>query len=216
VVIFFTVFVVGIFYCLDALHGERRDRSILFWKSLPVSDTTTVLAKLCIPLVVLPAFAFPIIITAQVLMLLESNAILLAHHMSPMSYAQYPFLHHTVILLYGFVALALWHVPIYAWLLLVSGWAKRATFLWAFLPFAVTAVAERITAGTSHFGKWIQYRVMGHAALAFNMKPNAVVDSLSQLTPGRYLVTPGLWTGLIFGGICLGATVWLRRYREPI
>src|ERR1700694_1258370 len=40
----FTVFIVGVFYCLDALHGERRDRSILFWKSLPVSDLTTVLS----------------------------------------------------------------------------------------------------------------------------------------------------------------------------
>ena len=43
-------FLVGIFYSLDALHGERRDRSILFWKSLPVSDLTTVLAKASVPL----------------------------------------------------------------------------------------------------------------------------------------------------------------------
>src|SRR5260370_42562485 len=50
----FIVFIVGVFYCLDALHGERRDRSILFWKSLPVSDLTTVLSKVTIPLVVLP------------------------------------------------------------------------------------------------------------------------------------------------------------------
>src|SRR5438067_889731 len=37
----FTAFIVGVFYCLDALHGERRDRSVLFWKSVPVSDLTT-------------------------------------------------------------------------------------------------------------------------------------------------------------------------------
>ena len=48
------VFIVGIFYCLDALHGERRDRSILFWKSLPVSDLTTVLSKVFVPLAILP------------------------------------------------------------------------------------------------------------------------------------------------------------------
>src|SRR4029077_929947 len=42
-VLIFTAFIVGVFYCLDALYGERRDRSILFWKSLPVSDLTTVL-----------------------------------------------------------------------------------------------------------------------------------------------------------------------------
>ena len=56
----FIVFIVGVFYCLDALHGERRDRSILFWKSLPVSDRTTVLSKASIPLVVLPLLTFTI------------------------------------------------------------------------------------------------------------------------------------------------------------
>ena len=55
-----TTLIVGGFYCLDALHGERRDRSILFWKSLPVSDLTTVLSKMTIPLVVLPLVAFAI------------------------------------------------------------------------------------------------------------------------------------------------------------
>ena len=59
--IMFTVFIVGIFYCLDALHGERRDRSILFWKSLPVSDLTTVLSKVFVPLVILPVLTFAII-----------------------------------------------------------------------------------------------------------------------------------------------------------
>ena len=47
-----TTMLVNVFYCADALYGERRDRSILFWKSLPVSDLTTVLAKASIPLVV--------------------------------------------------------------------------------------------------------------------------------------------------------------------
>ena len=58
----FTAFIVGVFYCLDALHGERRDRSILFWKSLPVSDLTTVLSKVIIPLVILPLVTFAIIV----------------------------------------------------------------------------------------------------------------------------------------------------------
>src|SRR5207237_5754552 len=53
-----TMFIVAIFYCLDALHGERRDRSILFWKSMPVSDVTTVLSKVAVPLLVLPLITF--------------------------------------------------------------------------------------------------------------------------------------------------------------
>ena len=57
-IIILTAFVVGVFYCLDALYGERRERSILFWKSLPVSDLTTVLSKATIPLVILPLTIF--------------------------------------------------------------------------------------------------------------------------------------------------------------
>src|ERR1700674_4966271 len=73
-----TTFIVTLFYCLDALHGERRDRSILFWKSLPVSDLTTVLSKASIPLMVLPLLTFAIIVATQWIMLLLSSAVLLA------------------------------------------------------------------------------------------------------------------------------------------
>src|SRR5262244_1899657 len=77
----FTAFIVGVFYCLDALHGERRDRSILFWKSLPVSDLTTLLSKATIPLVVLPLVTFAIIIATQFVMLLWTSVLLLTHGM---------------------------------------------------------------------------------------------------------------------------------------
>src|SRR3989454_9500196 len=74
----FIVFIVGVFYCLDALYGERRDRSILFWKSLPASDLTTVLSKATIPLVILPLVTFTIIVATQFVMLLWSSVVLLA------------------------------------------------------------------------------------------------------------------------------------------
>src|SRR5438445_8990900 len=77
-----TTFVVAVFYCLDALHGERRDRSILFWKSLPVSDLTTVLSKASIPLVVLPLLTFAITVVTQWIMLLLSTAVLLGSGLS--------------------------------------------------------------------------------------------------------------------------------------
>src|SRR5260370_36252556 len=72
-----TGFIVGVFYALDALYGERRDRSILFWKSLPVSDRTTVLAKITIPLVIVPLVSFAIAVVTQWIMLLLSSAVLL-------------------------------------------------------------------------------------------------------------------------------------------
>src|SRR5512132_415709 len=70
IMLILTAFIVGVFYCLDALYGERRDRSILFWKSLPVSDLTTLLSKATIPLAVLPLVTFGIIVATQFVMLL--------------------------------------------------------------------------------------------------------------------------------------------------
>jgi ABC-2 type transport system permease protein len=217
-----TAFLVALFYCLDALHGERRDRSILFWKSLPVSDRTTVLSKTTIPLVVLPLIAFAIIVCVQLIILVMSSVVLLVHGVSPATtWTNVPFFQNWIVLLYGLIALSLWHAPIYGWLLLVSAWARRATFLWAVLPFLAIGVFERITFGTTYFAALIKHRFMSLGAEAFAFQshsPNSMptIDSLAQLTPGTFLTSPGLWLGLLFGAICLTAAVRLRRYRGPI
>ena len=215
----FVVFIVGVFYCLDALHGERRDRSILFWKSLPVSDLTTVLSKAIIPLAVLPAIAFTIIVCVHIVMLLVSSVNLLVHGMNPATtWAHFPVFQNWLVLLYGLLAIALWHAPIYAWLLLVSSWARRATFLWAVVPFIAIQIFEKITFGTSYFAKLLQARLMGFApnAFSFHGGDHPTIDSLAQLTPGRYLSSPGLWLGLLFAAAFVAAAVRLRRYRGPI
>src|SRR6266704_3957865 len=169
----FIVFIVGVFYCLDALHSERRDRSIQFWKSLPVSDLTTVLSKAIIPLVVLPLVAFAIIVCVHLIMVLETSVNLITHGMSPATtWAHVPFFQSWLVLLYGLVALALWHAPIYGWLLLVSGWARRAIFLWAVLPFIAIEILEKIAFNTSYFGSMLKYRLVGGMAEAFAHKPH--------------------------------------------
>src|SRR5467141_1476045 len=215
----FIVFIVGVFYCLDALHGERRDRSILFWKSLPVSDLTTVLSKITIPLVILPVIAFALVVCVQVIMLLISSVNLLAHGVSPATtFAHFPVFQNWLVMLYGLIAIALWHAPIYGWLLLVSGWARRATFLWAVLPLIVIQIFEKITFNTSYFGKMLQHRLMGFAphAFGFHGEGHPTIDSLVQLTPGRYLGSAGLWLGLLVAAAFLFAAVRLRRYRGPL
>src|SRR6266699_4411406 len=215
----FTAFIVGVFYCLDALHGERRDRSILFWKSLPVSDLTTLLSKATIPLAALPLVTFAIIVATQFVMLLWTSVLLITHGMNPGStWTNFNLFQQSLILLYGLVAIALWHAPIYGWALLVSGWARRATFLWAVVPFLAIGFFEKISFGTSHFAALVKDRVFGFAphAFAFEMHRSAAIDSLVQLTPGEYLSTPGLWLGLIFAAVFVAAAIRLRRYRGPI
>src|SRR5881392_3191341 len=155
----FIVFIVGVFYCLDALHSERRDRSILFWKSLPVSDLTTVLSKATIPLVVLPVIIFAVIVLVQFLMLLWSSAVLLSSGLAATTWTRFNLFQQSLILLYSLIVIALWHAPIYGWALLVSGWARRATFLWAALPLIAIGFFEKITFGTSHFALMLKHRV---------------------------------------------------------
>jgi ABC-2 type transport system permease protein len=215
IMLILTAFIVGVFYCLDALYGERRDRSILFWKSLPVSDRTALLSKATIPLLVLPLVTFAVVVATQLVMLLWTTVLLIGHGMSPASTWTYvPLFQNSFILLYGLAAIALWHAPIYGWALLVSGWARRATFLWAILPFLAIAFFERITFGTSHFASILKDRLMGFApnAFAFNMHS---VDC-PRLTPGAYLSSPGLWLGLLVATVFIVAAIRLRRYRGPL
>src|SRR4051812_12304146 len=214
-----TAFLVGVFYCLDALYGERRDRSILFWKSLPVSDRTTVLAKAAIPLVILPLFSYVLILVTQLLILILSTIALLG---SPANlaalYDKLKFFQLSAALLYAMVAIALWHAPVYCWLLLVSGWAKRATFLWAVMPFLAIGLFVKIAFGTSAFFTFLGNRLTGwfHKAFLAPVKGAPHLDPLASLTPGNLLTAPELWFGLLFAAICLAATVRMRRYREPI
>ena len=212
-----TSILVSVFYCLDALHGERRDRSILFWKSLPVSDLTTVLAKASIPLVVLPLLVFAIIVAVQWLMLLVSSAVLLASGQSVAAFwTKLSFFRMSLLMLYHLLtAHALWPFPVYCWLLLVSGWARRATFLWAALPLIAIAGVEQIVFHTWHFARLVGSRLIGDTQTisAGGMFPTG---PMTHITPGIFLTSPGLWIGFAIAAAFLAAAVRLRRYQGPI
>src|SRR5712692_5173540 len=212
-----TTFIVGVFYCLDALHGERRDRSILFWKSLPVSDLTTVLSKASIPLVVLPLLTFAITVTTQGIMLLLSTVVLMGSGLSVATLSTHLSLFPmSLMLLYHLLTVhALWYAPIYGWLLLVSGWARRAVILWAALPLVAITIVEKIAFNTSHFAAMLASRLSGGSESGDFTAGIISMDPLTQLTPGKFLSSPGLWIGLAITAGFLAAAVRLRRYREP-
>jgi len=213
-----TAFIVGIFYSLDALYGERRDRSILFWKSLPVSDLTIVLSKVTIPLLILPLLSFAIAVVTQFAMLLLSTAVLLGGGLSVGTlWARASFIHMSLMLLYHILTVhGLWYAPLYGWLLLVSAWAPRAPFMWAFLPPFVIWGVEKIAFNTSYFLAMLQYRLTGPAPSTAATQGGTVMDMLSALTLAQFLSTPGLWVGLVVAAIFLAAAVRLRRNQEPI
>ncbi len=211
-----TAFLVSFFYSIDCLYGERRDRSILFWKSLPVSDLTTVLSKASIPLVVLPLFSFAVTVAIQCFMLLYSTLVVAASGQSvAMLWSKVHLFQMSSGLLFHLLTVhMLWYTPIYGWLLLVSAWARRAPFLWAVLPLAGIGIFERFTFHTTHFAALVLQRFSGpeptHAAGHDSM------SSMFSIDAATFFSAPGLWIGLVIAAIFLAAAVRLRRYREPI
>ena len=213
-----TTFVVSLFYCLDAFQSERRDRSILFWKSLPVSDLATVLSKATVPFVILPLLTVVLTAVAHGGMLLLSSAVLMANGQSAgQLWAHVSLPEMSLMLLYHMATgHVLWYAPIYGWLLLVSAWARRAPWLWAILPPLAIGVVEKIAFGSSVVGDLLANRFSGGPGGMDFTVASRMMEPLMQMTPGTFLASAGLWVGLVAAAGCVGGAVWLRRRRGPV
>jgi len=210
--------IVGLFYSVDALYGERRDRSILFWKSAPVSDLTTVLSKAVIPIVLLPLLAFAITVLTQWIMLMISSTVLLGSGQNvAMLWSRVGIAHRWPMLLFHFLCIhGLWQSPIYAWLLLISGWARRVPILWAALPPLTIGIAEKVAFNTTYFGSLIGNRFTGGSEGLAIMERSRAMDPMMLFAPLHFLVNPGLWLGMAVTAAFLAAAVRVRRCRGPI
>ena len=215
----FVGILMSIFYCSDALYSERRDRSILFWKSLPVSDWTTVLAKASIPLIVIPLITFTVAVALEWLMALLTSIALLGNGLSVARFwSELSFFQMSLLLLYHlFTAHAIWPAPVYAWLMLVSAWARRAVLLFAVLPVIVIGAVEMLLFQTSYFARMVGERVIGHIPDAA-VRPHEMfpTNPMIHLTPVQYLLDPSLWAGLLVAAAFLALAVRLRRSHGPI
>ncbi len=211
----FTTVVVGIFYCLDALYGERRDRAVLFWKSLPVSDATAVLAKASVPIVVLPVVTFAVTVAVQAVMLALAGGRLIGTGLSVWSHLSFGRM--AMDLLYHLVVIhGLWYAPFWGWMLLVSAWSRRAPLLWAALPPLAIALVERIAFDTSYFGAWLGRRLAGGPGAMTSDGGQMTLAALVPDAPVRFLLSPGLWLGLASTAVFLVVAVRLRRRRGPV
>ena len=213
-----TGFLVSIFYCVETLHGERRDRSILFWKALPVSDLTVVLSKMMIPLIIVPLITVALTIATHIVMLLLNIVILQASGIGfTLLWANLSLSTMWMMMLYHMVALhGLWFAPVYAWMLLASAWARRAAFLWAVLPPLAIAVVEKIAFNTTYFPHWMQYRFGGAPGAGAYPGSDHAMHSWASLNVGQFLFNPSLWSGLIVAVLFLFAAARIRRNRGPI
>lgn len=216
-VVMMTVVLLQLFYCLDALYGERRERSILFWKSLPVSDVTTVLAKASVPTIILPLFGLVVTIVTQLgVLLITSIVVLFSGGSVATLWGQSSMVYSTWLLGYHLVTVhTFWYAPLYCWILFVSAWARRSPIIWVvFLPLAIYA-AERLLFGTTHFADMLYSRLLGnsHATSGMGMTEMGIG---TNPTPGAFLTNPSLWIGLAVAAAFLWSAARLRRYHEPV
>ena len=144
--LFFTVVLafVVFFYLLGALYDDRKDRSILFWKSLPASDTLTVLSKLLVAMVVAPLIFWVVFILTQVVMAVIASLMVISVGENPWTLflSVVNPLKAWFLLLVSYLASSIWFLPIYGWLLLVSSFAPRIPLLFAVLPPVVFAILQ--------------------------------------------------------------------------
>lgn len=217
-------------YLSGALYGERRDRSVLFWKSLPVTDTATVLSKFITASLVIPAFALSAILIAALLISVVNTLIVwtAGHSAWSLIWSELPFGVATVILGYGFIAQSLWYAPLFGWLLLASAIAPRAPALWAIVPPLAIALLERLLVGSQRFGTMLGERLQPVVPAAFRdsdfetavqagrdsdrMDWSALIGAM--IDPQSLVSDPRVWAGILVAAAFLAAAIWLRRYRD--
>jgi len=206
-------FFVGIFYALEALQSERRDRSILFWKSLPVSDATTVLAKASIPMIAIPALSFAIAVVVHIVMVALSTVVLLANGISlDVFFANLPVFQIWVVLAYHLLVLhSLGFAPLYGWLLLISGWARRLAFLWAALPLVAAGIISNVVFDNPNF-----FGFFADAPGGDGFSRGMMMEPMARIHPCEFFASMMLWVGLVIAAVLLSETIRLRRRRDPL
>ena len=227
ILVLFTQF----FYAIDALYGERRDRSVLFWKSLPVSDTESVLSKLAVASLIMPLAAAAAALVTQLALFMIASAklapleFLHGHLWTPSLWGG-----SLLVILYVVAGSVLWYLPLLGWCLLVSAWAPRSPLMYATLPPFAVALAEYIVFHTHYAWSAVLERVgnLGMLAHAFGGRSSArgfgiTVDQehmdiprslVETMRPAHFFGTPELWIGVVVGAAFVAAAIWIRRSRD--
>ncbi len=208
-------------YAGDCLYTERKDRSILFWKSMPVSDTLAVLSKLLVVMVIVPLGVY--LVSAVTTLLMSGIYVVRAWqaHAGDLFWDGGTWLRIQWVSLTAVVAGVLWFAPITAFLLLVSAWARRSVQLWVFLPPVILMIMERIALGTHHVMDVLLYRLGGvftHSGLMVLGNPAGQHLTLNLLfvniDPLPVLANVDLWLGVGLAALLIVATIRIRQYRD--
>jgi ABC-2 type transport system permease protein len=208
------------FYLLDALLAERKDRSILFWKSLPVSDTEVVASKALTGLVVTPAY---VLLLSAVTQLVVGLVVWLRFGSSPLGSMIIPVdfgvWAQVQVAFWAFApAVILWYLPLAAYLLLVSVWARRNAFLWAVLPPVAILLIEGLLLQSHRFASFLLYRFSGVFKLLDldSLREGGGVSPLAEFLRhvAGVFTNYQTWVGVLVAIAFLVAVIRIRRYRD--
>ncbi|HET8940442.1 MAG TPA: hypothetical protein VFN13_00445 [Rudaea sp.] len=232
IVLFFVVF----FYLLGALYDDRRDRSVLFWKSLPLSDTQTVLSKVAAAMLIAPALAVGAMMALHVGFLVLLSGYALLHGINPFPLLWSPV--HLVALWLKLIALiplnAIWALPCVGWLLLCSSYARSKPFLWAIAIPTIAGVIvwwidlmSQLSLPRSWFwehiaaralfsifpGSWVKVSTFRELAHFRDGGVDPLSSMLSMNGLRDYFSSMDLWLGAVAGIAMIAASIWFRRKR---
>jgi ABC-2 type transport system permease protein len=223
-VVYMVLGIVAFFYALDSLYADRRDRSVLFWKSLPLSDAETVLSKFAVAIIVIPLVALIGALLAQ-LMVAGGGAAMLefAGASGRIMWQPDALLGGMAVAVLWCVTAILWYTPVVAYLMLASAWAPKGPFLWAVLPPVAISVLELVLLRTTYVEGFFTdrlfglYRLLGSEERA-GADGNTNVIRLSEIdlagSLGNFYTSSELWLGVVAAGVLLAAAMWVRRYRD--
>lgn len=231
IVLGFVVF----FYCLGSLYDERKDRSVLFWKSLPVSDRDTVLSKVASAVLVAPALAVAAWIATMFAFLVLVSGFVLAHGGNPIALLWGPGspLANAGVMIASIPVYAVWALPTVGWLMLCSSWARSKPFLWAIMIPVMAGifiswfdVMNAVNLDSTWFWRNVVARVLGgvfpgtwiDAANTNGLRfehPGDMIGHMDALQ-AMYSVfaTPQLWIGVVAGIAMIAGAIRLRRWRD--
>ncbi|MDH5499815.1 MAG: hypothetical protein OEY72_01785, partial [Gammaproteobacteria bacterium] len=203
----FAMWILTIFYTLDCLYAERKDKSILFWRSMPVTDAETVISKLITSLLVIPLVTFVVLAITQIVVLTISSiwVSIRGADAGHLIWAAAPLTENWTATLIFLLALPLWLSPFIGWFLLVSAYTKRSALLVGFLPIILLPMFEKMLVGTKMFSTAIFVRSgqmpLFHGLDTFGLwddnseQLNALGRSglslLSMIDLGGFLTSPG-------------------------
>ena len=214
-IVYLVASVVVSFYALDCLYSERKDRSILFWKSLPVSDGMTVLSKFLVATVAVPFGALLLATASHLIALTAWNTRAHFGGFPPLGFDLTAWLRGEVFLVLIVLLASLWYAPVIAASMLLSAWVKRSPVMWATVGVLGLLLADAIVFHTGWVSSVIRYRSNGIWRVLFaNNDMNEHTHLLDTLHWGAAFGHPNLWLGVVAAGAMLYLAARVRRYRD--